>query len=130
MISLIGTTIHSVSGSGAKRVLSRTFALVEQNGQKTFFVAPSYGEFESWVSSLKLALGHVEIPLDKKKSEEIASSESTGDVNASGTTNLETIVPREYEDFNGTICSFDDALLDLSTSESVGAASSNISEDA
>ncbi len=129
LISLIGTTIHSVSGSGAKRVLSRAFALVEQNGQKTFFVAPSYGEFESWVSFLKLALGDVEIPPDRKKSEEIVPSETTRGVNSSGTTNLETIVPREYDDFNGTICSFDDPLLDLSASESVGAASSSFSED-
>ena len=47
--------IKSVSGSGAKKVFNRAFAIVESKGKNTFFIAPSYAEYEKWIGALGAA---------------------------------------------------------------------------
>ena len=130
MISLVDATIHSVSGSGAKRIFSRAFALVELSGKKTFFIAPTYEEFESWVKALRSAIGGNKGQLPPNESstevsqgneERLLPTEFTRDPNnqsTEDTPNLDVIAPTNFDDFRGTIVSFDESSFDLTASES------------
>lgn len=53
MINLNGAVLKSVKGTGAKHIFSRAFSIVELNGKKTFFIAPSSSDYEKWISLLK-----------------------------------------------------------------------------
>jgi len=57
LINLTRASVKSVTGSGAKRIFTRAFAIVENTGKETFFLAPSFAEFEKWVSALKRSCG-------------------------------------------------------------------------
>ena len=50
-------SVKSVTGSGAKRIFTRAFAIVENTGKETVFIAPSFAEFEKWIPALKRSCG-------------------------------------------------------------------------
>ncbi len=53
IIPLKNAKVNNLTGSGAKRTFSRAFAIVTPSGEKNFFIARNYVEFEKWITALK-----------------------------------------------------------------------------
>ena len=56
-MTLCGASIKSLKGSGARSMYNRAFAIIENTGKETFFLAPSFAEYEKWISALRTSCG-------------------------------------------------------------------------